>query len=57
LRTVLVADSVTELGTAARGAVLVAGSHGGRLAAAYASQAGVHADLILRFLFTGGVVL
>jgi hypothetical protein len=46
LRTVLVADSVTELGTAARGAVLVAGSHGGRLAAAYASQAGVHAVIL-----------
>jgi len=46
LRPVLVADSVTELGAAARGAVLVAGSHGGRIAAAYASQAGVHAVIL-----------
>jgi hypothetical protein len=46
LRVVLVADSVTELGTAARGAVLVAGSHGGRIAASYASKAGVHAVIL-----------
>lgn len=46
MRPVLVADSVTELGAAARGAVLVAGSHGGRIAAAYASQAGVHAVIL-----------
>ncbi|HEX5091114.1 MAG TPA: hypothetical protein VFV84_00335 [Burkholderiales bacterium] len=46
MRPVLVADSVTELGAAARGAVLVAGSHGGRIAAAYASRAGVHAVIL-----------
>jgi len=46
LRSVLVADSVTELGAAARGAVLVAGSHGGRIAASYASKAGVHAVIL-----------
>jgi hypothetical protein len=46
LRVVLVADSVTELGAAARGAVLVAGSHGGRIAASYASKAGVHALIL-----------
>jgi len=46
LRPVLVADSVTELDGAARGAVLVAGSHGGRIAAAYASKAGVHAVIL-----------
>lgn len=43
---ILTADSVTELGTDARGAVLVAGSHGGRLAAYYASRAGVHAVIL-----------
>lgn len=37
---------MTELGAGARGAVLVAGSHGGRIAAAYASQAGVHAVIL-----------
>ena len=46
MRPVLVADSVTELGAAARGAVLVAGSHGGRIAASYASKAGVHAVIL-----------
>jgi hypothetical protein len=46
LRSVVVADSVTELGAAARGAVLVAGSHGGRIAASYASKAGVHAVIL-----------
>lgn len=46
MRPVLVADSVTELDAAARGAVLVAGSHGGRLAASYASKAGVHAVIL-----------
>ncbi|MDH3320507.1 MAG: hypothetical protein OEO84_12580 [Betaproteobacteria bacterium] len=42
----LTADSVTELGANARGAVLVAGSHGGRIAAYYASRAGVHAVIL-----------
>jgi hypothetical protein len=43
MRPILAADSVTELGAGHRGAVVVAGSHGGRIAAFYASQAGVHA--------------
>ena len=38
---IVVADSVTTLGTDARGAVLVSGSHGGLVAAQYASAAGV----------------
>lgn len=42
----LTADSVTELGAKHRGAVLVAGSHGGRIAAYYASRAGVHAVIL-----------
>ncbi len=42
----LTADSVTELQARHRGAVLVAGSHGGRLAAYYASRAGVHAVIL-----------
>lgn len=42
---VLAADSVTELGAEHRGAVVVAGSHGGRIAASYASQGGVHAAI------------
>ena len=37
---------MTELGATARGAVLVAGSHAGRIAAAYASKAGVHAVIL-----------
>lgn len=40
------ADSVTELGAEHRGAVLVAGSHGGRIAGYYASRAGVHAVIL-----------
>ncbi len=43
---ILSADSVTELGPDARGAVLVAGSHGGRIAAYYASRALVHAVIL-----------
>jgi len=43
MHAILTADSVTELGPEARGTVLVAGSHGGRLAASYASRAGVYA--------------
>lgn len=39
----VLADSVTALPPAARGAVLVSGSHGGRVAARYAADAGVRA--------------
>lgn len=46
MRAILAVDSVTELGAGHRGAVLVAGSHGGRIAASYASQAGVHAVVL-----------
>jgi hypothetical protein len=42
----LTADSVTELDARHRGAVLVAGSHGGRIAGYYASRAGVHAVIL-----------
>jgi pimeloyl-ACP methyl ester carboxylesterase len=42
----LTADSVTELDARHRGTVLVAGSHGGRIAAYYASRAGVHAVVL-----------
>lgn len=42
----LTADSVTELDARHRGTVLVAGSHGGRIAAYYASRAGVHAVIL-----------
>jgi len=41
----VVADSVTALGADARGAVLVSGSHGGLVAAQYASAAGVRAAI------------
>lgn len=42
---IVVADSVTALPAGARGAVLVTGSHGGRIAAHYASAAGVRAAI------------
>lgn len=42
---IVVADSVTALGADACGAVLVTGSHGGRIAAQYASTAGVRAAI------------
>ena len=42
---IVVADSVTALGEDARGAVLVSGSHGGLVAAQYASAAGVRAAI------------
>ena len=42
---IVVADSVTALGPDARGAVLVTGSHGGLVAAQYASAAGVRAAI------------
>lgn len=45
MRPILAADSVTELGPEHRGAVVVAGSHGGRIAASYASQGAVHAAI------------
>jgi hypothetical protein len=46
LPAILTADSVTELDDRHRGAVLVAGSHGGRIAAYYTSRAGVHAAIL-----------
>jgi hypothetical protein len=46
LPALLTADSVTELDARHRGAVLVAGSHAGRIAAYYASRAGVHAVIL-----------
>jgi hypothetical protein len=42
---IVVADSVTALPAHARGAVLVTGSHGGLVAARYASSAGVRAAI------------
>ena len=42
---IVVADSVTALADEARGAVLVSGSHGGLIAAWYASSAGVRAAI------------
>jgi hypothetical protein len=42
---IVVADSVTALPPRARGAVLVSGSHGGLIAARYASSAGVRAAI------------
>lgn len=46
MRAILAVDSVTELGAGHRGAVLVAGSHGGRIAACYASRGGAHAVIL-----------
>ena len=45
-RPVLAAESVTELGEEVRGAVLVAGSHGGRIAAYLGAMAGAHALIL-----------
>ena len=42
-RPVLAAESVTELGTEVKGAVLVAGSHGGLIACYLGASAGAHA--------------
>ena len=42
---IVVAESVTQLGPEARGAVLVAGSHAGVIAARYAARAGARAVL------------
>jgi pimeloyl-ACP methyl ester carboxylesterase len=46
VRRVLTAESVTQLDAGVRGAVLVAGSHGGMIAAYYAADAGVHAVIL-----------
>lgn len=43
---IVVAESVTQLGPEARGAVLVAGSHAGVIAAYYAARAGARAVLL-----------
>ena len=43
---VLAADSVTELGDGVRGAVQVAGSHGGLIAAYLGAKAGAHALIL-----------
>jgi hypothetical protein len=45
-RRVLAAESVTELGGEVRGAVLVAGSHGGVIAAYLGASAGAHALIL-----------
>jgi hypothetical protein len=45
-RPILSAESVTELGDAVRGAVLVAGSHGGLIAAWLGATAGAHALIL-----------
>jgi len=46
MRAIVTAESVTELGAEVRGAVLVAGSHGGRIAGFYAAKAGAHAVIL-----------
>lgn len=46
MRPILAAESVTELGDDARGAVLVAGSHGGLIACYLGATAGVHALIL-----------
>lgn len=43
MASIIVADSVTALGEAHRGAVVITGSHGGRIAAIYAAEAQVRA--------------
>jgi hypothetical protein len=45
-RPILTAESVTELGAEVRGAVLVAGSHGGVIAAHLGAMAGAHALIL-----------
>lgn len=45
-RPILAAESVTELGDDARGAVLVAGSHGGLIACYLGASAGAHALIL-----------
>ena len=46
MRPILTAESVTELGAAVRGAVLVAGSHGGLIACYLGAMAGAHAMIL-----------
>ena len=46
VRPILAAESVTELGADARGAVLVAGSHGGLIACYLGASAGAHALIL-----------
>jgi len=46
VKPIVSAESVTELGPEVRGAVLVAGSHGGRIAGYYAATAGAHAVIL-----------
>ncbi len=46
MRPILTAESVTELGPAVRGAVLVAGSHGGVIACYLGATAGAHAMIL-----------
>ena len=46
VRPILAAESVTELGEDARGAVLVAGSHGGMIACYLGASAGAHALIL-----------
>ena len=46
MRPILTAESVTELGATARGAVLVAGSHGGLIACHLGAAAGAHAMIL-----------
>ena len=45
-RAILAAESVTELGDEVRGAVLVAGSHGGLIASYLGAKAGAHALIL-----------
>jgi hypothetical protein len=45
-RPILAAESVTELGAEVNGAVLVAGSHGGIIAACLGAEAGAHAMIL-----------
>jgi hypothetical protein len=46
VKPIVSAESVTELGPEVRGSVLVAGSHGGRIAGYYAATAGAHAVIL-----------
>ncbi len=46
MKPIVSVESVTDLGPEVRGAVLVAGSHGGRIAGYYAARAGAHAVIL-----------
>lgn len=46
MRPIVAAESVTALGPAVRGAVLVAGSHGGLIASYLGARAGAHALIL-----------